>query len=521
MICPYCKSELPDGSQFCSKCGQTIAHQDNQNSASSTYWSAVEKEVARDDKIRIDAENKIIAKQKKKNRTVIVSLITLAIIAIAIFYVVSIYPKQQFNTADRLLENGEYHEAMAIYEKLGNYKNASEQIAKCQEGITEQQYLSGVSEFQKENYEIALNIFEELGNYKDCESLQYDCNLQIAQSFVPAYYWDFTSSLSEKNGTASTPYGNTAIVDVKNANIGQAAYFDGDGDYIECGRDINLTEDFTLNFLLCCQDVYKDYSAFFAKFENNGGPYAFSINQGHINCWITNEDGYHVEIESITDIKNSEWYFISIVKSDENFQLYINGRLDSQDTITSVYQGEDLVTIGRQALMFPPEDQLQFCGYIGEIAIYENAFTDDEISALFALKKKILETDETSNNIYDSEEIDTRSPFNQEYWVIFTEGFREDRVEASSINSSLAQDSIYIIWDSALYLSDSSGSDNCDQYYLDENDEWCQIGSYSRFTDNATHIIASNLDIYDINGNLVLPKCSYVDIDWNKINSFR
>lgn len=180
-----------------------------------------------------------------------------------------------------------------------------------------------------------------------------------------------------------------------------------------------------------------------------------------------------------------------------------------------------MVTIGRQALMFPPEDQLQFCGYIGEIAIYENAFTDDEISTFFALKKKILETDETSNNIYDSEEIDTRSPFNQEYWVIFTEGFREDRVEASSINSSLAQDSIYIIWDSALYLNDSSGSDNCDQYYLDENDEWCQIGSYSRFTDNATHIIASNLDIYDINGNLVLPKCSYDDIDWNKINSFR
>ena len=142
-----------NGLQFCSKCGQTIAHQDNQNSASSTYWSAVEKEVARDDKIRIDAENKIIAKQKKKNRTAIVSLITLAIIAIAIFYVVSIYPKQQFNTADRLLENGEYHEAMAIYEKLGNYKNASEQIAKCQEGITEQQYLSGVSEFQKGKFE--------------------------------------------------------------------------------------------------------------------------------------------------------------------------------------------------------------------------------------------------------------------------------------------------------------------------------------------------------------------------------
>lgn len=416
MICPYCKSELSDGAQFCSKCGQTIVHQDNQNSASSTYWSVVEKEVARDDKIRIDAENKIIAKKKKKNRTVIISLIIFATITIAIFYVVFIYPKQQYTTADRLLENGEYHEAMAIYEKLGNYKNASEQIAKCQEGIAEQQYLSGVSEIQKGNYEAARKIFEELENYKDSESLKHDCNLQIAQSLMPTYYWDLTSSLLEQNGTASTLYGNTAIIEVHNANIGQSAYFDGDGDYIECGRGINITENFTLNVLLCCQDVYKDYSAFFAKFENDGGPYAFSINQGHVNCWITMEDGYHAEIESTIDIRNNEWYFISIVKSGENFKLYINGQLDSEATIPSVYQGEDLVTIGRQALLFPPEDQLQFTGYIGEIAIYEQTLSEDEIQALYESKLNVPNNGET---VFSADIPEDAFDWNSHYYSIF------------------------------------------------------------------------------------------------------
>ena len=36
------------------------------STAYSFYWSIIEKEPIRDDKIRIDAENKLINKQKKK-----------------------------------------------------------------------------------------------------------------------------------------------------------------------------------------------------------------------------------------------------------------------------------------------------------------------------------------------------------------------------------------------------------------------------------------------------------------------
>lgn len=416
MICPYCKNELSDGSQFCPKCGQMIAHQNHQSTASSSYWNTVEKEVARDDKIRIDAENELIRKQKKKNRTVITSLIALGIVGVIIFYFVSIYPSQQYRTAAELLDNGEYHEAMAIYEDLGNYKDSAEQIVKCKEGITELLYLDGIAELQNGNYKEALLIFEELGSYKDCQSLKYDCNLQIAQNLVPVYHWDFSSNLSEQNGLSSTAHGNTEIKEVLNSNIKTAAYFDGDGDYIECGRGINLTEDFTFSIFLCCQDVYKDYSAFFAKFEENGGPYAFSINQGRVNLWITDEDGYYTEIESVTEIRNNEWYSISIVKNGENFKLYIDGQLDSEDTIASVRTGEDLVTIGRQALLFSPEDQLQFTGYVSEIAIYEQTLSVDEVLALYESRMNALEDNETviSANIPES-----AFAWNSHYYAVF------------------------------------------------------------------------------------------------------
>lgn len=383
MICPYCKTKLPDGSQFCSSCGQTISGAGNQSSTSSSYWNTVEKEVARDEKIRIDAENEIIAKQKKKNRTVVASLIFLGIVGAIIFYFVSIYPSQQYKAAGELLKNGEYQEAMAIYEKLGDYKDSSEQIEKCQDGITELRYLDGVAEYQNGNYKDALLIFEELDSYKDCQSLKSDCNYQIAQSLEPVYHWDFAVSLAEEQGLPTTTYGNTKIKEVLNVNIEQAAFFDGDGDYIECGRGISLTENFTFSILLCCQDVYKDYSAFFAKYEDNGGPYAFSINQGHVNCWITEDNGSHIELESITDIRNNEWYYISIVKEGNNFKLYINGELDSEDSVSSVRTRDDLVTIGRQALMFSPEDQLQFTGYIAQISIYEQNLSSGEVYALY------------------------------------------------------------------------------------------------------------------------------------------
>lgn len=118
-------------------------------------------------------------------------------------------------------------------------------------------------------------------------------------------------------------------------------------------------------------------------------------------------------------------------------------------------------------------------------------------------------------------EVNTESPFNQKYWVIFTEAYRGDRVEASSIDSTISPEELYFIWDSSIELNDTSGSDECDQYYLTDSDEWEQIGSYSRLTDGASSIIASNLDVYDAAGNIICKGCAFSDIDWSLIDQNR
>lgn len=236
-----------------------------------------------------------------------------------------------------------------------------------------------------------------------------------------SYSWDFSDSLEEKNGLQSVVHGDVEIVKIPNSDERQAAYFDGDGDYIVCGEEINLTENFTLNILLCCEDVNKEYSNFLAKYEKSGkGPYAFSIRQGHINCWITEDNNRnYTEIESATLLNNNEWYFISIVKRGNNFQIYINGQLDAEGNVKSTIHNNNLVTIGRQALMFPPEEDLQFTGYIGEISIYNEALSEDTIQLMADEKVPVVNT-ELLDNIEKVKDIPEYAySWNNHYYAVF------------------------------------------------------------------------------------------------------
>ena len=123
----------------------------------------------------------------------------------------------------------------------------------------------------------------------------------------------------------------------------------------------------------------------------------------------------------------------------------------------------------------------------------------------------------TSTPIEESKNED--SPFEGKYWVIFTEGTRNDRVEATSVDAISLK--LHVVWDGALYLSKTNGGSKYIQYYLDEKGRWCEMGKYFRFSDNASNVIASNLDVYDSNGNLLIEGCAYSDIDWDLINQYR
>ena len=106
------------------------------------------------------------------------------------------------------------------------------------------------------------------------------------------------------------------------------------------------------------------------------------------------------------------------------------------------------------------------------------------------------------------------------YWVIFTEGYRNDRVELTVFYTYDPVENASIIWDHSLDLNENIYG-IYEQYYLGDDNSWIFIGEYTRFTDYATNIIASNLDIVDYDGNILLKKCHYAEIDWNEVEKYR
>ena len=201
----------------------------------------------------------------------------------------------------------------------------------------------------------------------------------------PLIKWDFSNTINEENGNISVPYGDiytdTYTDSYGNSIVG--TYFDGDGDYIDCGRGMNLTGHDTFNFLINCHDINKNYSGIFAKYETNyEGPYAFSIVYGKVNCWITTEDYEYNEIMGNMELESDVWYYISVVIDGNTLSIYINGELDRQQEIGTPITNEDLVTIGRQALLFYPESDLQFTGAIAEITYYDRVLSQDDIRIL-------------------------------------------------------------------------------------------------------------------------------------------
>lgn len=93
----------------------------------------------------------------------------------------------------------------------------------------------------------------------------------------------------------------------------------------------------------------------------------------------------------------------------------------------------------------------------------------------------------------------------QQCWIIFNEGYRNNRTELSTCNITSSMKNAYIVWDRSLILQGTASFGDYNQYCLSDNN-WEQIGTYFKFSDFASQVIASNLDVYDSDGNLLLKR---------------
>ncbi len=110
------------------------------------------------------------AKKKAKKITIIFTPIIAGIIVFVIILNSVIIPSVKYNSAVKMMNNGEYIEAIAAFEELDGYKESETQINECN-------YLCAVELYKAQKYDSAIAAFEKLNGYKDSKEQIENCNI--------------------------------------------------------------------------------------------------------------------------------------------------------------------------------------------------------------------------------------------------------------------------------------------------------------------------------------------------------
>jgi len=191
-------------------------------------------------------------------------------------------------------------------------------------------------------------------------------------------------------------------------------------------------------------------------------------------------------------------YITGTVKSIDTNEVIRNARIEVNDNSYEVNEkGEFLIYLpsGEYSLTITSPDY--------EEKTISNIIVNDNES------KNLSDVFLTVKDIWDMEYPKYPSDISQKYWIIFNEGYRNGRVEMAVFDVKNINDNTHIIWDRNLKLNDHSKFSNCDQYYIDENVWKNFINNYRVMSDYATNVLASNLDIYNKDGELILAKKQY------------
>lgn len=187
---------------------QTISGWRDADEKIKKYQCKVEEIKARQERERIEKERQIelarlaAEKQAKKRKitTAVITIVAVICIAFSCAWIFVIYPTQEYNKGLDLIAEGNFEEGYAVLEKLGDFKDAGEQIklGKYNQGlglitagdfdegyavleevgdfkdageqIKDSQYNRALSYMESSDYEAAYVLFQRLGDYKDCES---------------------------------------------------------------------------------------------------------------------------------------------------------------------------------------------------------------------------------------------------------------------------------------------------------------------------------------------------------------
>jgi hypothetical protein len=194
-------------------------------------------------------------------------------------------------------------------------------------------------------------------------------------------FWNATSGAIDAtgNGHDGTFHGNATVV--PGAVFGNAFAFDGNGDYIDIGDELDMgASDFTLSAWIKGDPSMNDWARILDKGYSSGYTLGRTGNTANVNFEYLNSGTQGSFFSNSGTVIDNAWHHIALVKSGTTVSIYANGHVQNTETVSAAPQNNtNPLFIGYN----PGEGLLGYWkGQLDEIAIYNRVLTQQEIVTL-------------------------------------------------------------------------------------------------------------------------------------------
>ncbi|MFO7446240.1 MAG: LamG-like jellyroll fold domain-containing protein [Ignavibacteriaceae bacterium] len=198
----------------------------------------------------------------------------------------------------------------------------------------------------------------------------------------------FTGNADDQsgNGNVTTVFQASLTADRFN-NPGNAFLFDGNNDYIQVSNtpQLNFQNSISINLWIKVNSFYEReaYPISHGNWENR---WKISVTNNKIR-WTVNTNSGIKDLDSETELQSDSLYNITVVYSEPDMEIYINGKLDAYTPHSgSINQTSYDLMIGQ---VLPDNYNFGFNGVLDDIKIYDYALSMDKIKALYDISTDV------------------------------------------------------------------------------------------------------------------------------------
>jgi formylglycine-generating enzyme len=214
-------------------------------------------------------------------------------------------------------------------------------------------------------------------------------------------YWNAENGAVDVTGNGHDGTFQGDATTTPNGPFGNAFTFDGNGDYINIGDELDVgTSDFTLSAWLKGDPTMNQWGRIFDKGFSSGYTLGARAGDNTIAFEFLASGSQGNVFDTATNLIDNTWHHVALVKAGTSVTIYADGVAENTQTVSGAAQNNALpLLIGYN----PGEGIIGYWkGLLDELKIFGSALTLAEIQALAVNPNEDLPGDYNDNGVVDT-----------------------------------------------------------------------------------------------------------------------